>query len=63
MDEFVLAVEALPQDRAHAHQITGRKVRNVREIILGIDDGVEIAAIGDVHRDLAQTFAVCLDTG
>jgi hypothetical protein len=57
MDKLVLAVEALPQAGLMRTRSAAEKSAMSAKLSCGIDDGVEIAAIGDVHRDLAQSFA------
>ena len=54
----VLLVEPLPHHRAPGDEVAGGIVRHVAKIRLRLDDGVEIAAIGDVDRDLAELRAL-----
>ena len=50
MDELVFFVEPRPHHRAPGDEIAGRMIGHVAEVLLRLDDGVEIAAIGDVDR-------------
>ena len=56
MDEVVFRVERGPQSGGQGDQLSGRVVRHVPEILLRFHDGIEVAAIGDIHHDLAQTL-------
>ena len=51
MDEGIALVQALTQHGAQALDVAGREIGHVAEIRLGLDDGVEIAAIGDVDGE------------
>ena len=58
MHEAVFLVQPLAQHRAPGDQVAGRIVGHVAIVLLRLDDGVEIAAIGDVDLDLAERRAL-----
>ena len=58
MDELVGLVELAPQHGAPAQQVAGRDIGHVAEGRLGTHDGVEVAAIGDVHGQGTEARAV-----
>ena len=51
-------VQALAQHRAHLHQLAGGEIRHVAIARLRLDDGVEVAAIGDVDLERADARAL-----
>ena len=51
-----MALSAARSFGLQPHQLAGGVVGHVAEILLRLDDGVEIAAIGDVDDDLAQAL-------
>ena len=57
MHETVFLVEPPAHDRAPGDQVAGRVVGHVAVVLLRLDDGVEIAAIGDIDGDLAEPRA------
>ena len=58
MDDFDGFVQPLPQDRAEPEDVAGGQGVEAAVVGLRFDDGVEVAAVGDVHHQLAETRAV-----
>ena len=56
MHELILRIQRRPQLRRPPHQFPRRVIRHVAERLLRLHNRVEVAAIGHVHHDLAQTF-------
>ena len=61
MDRLYGRFQVLPQDEGHAHEIAGGEVLQVAVVRLRLHDGVEVAAVGDIHRELTQARALGLD--
>ncbi len=56
MNEFVLRIQCRAKLWRVTDQFAGGEVGHVAEILLRLDNGVEIAAIGDVDNDLAKSL-------
>ena len=61
VDEFVLLVDQPADDRREALNVERRDVVEAAIRLLRLDDGVEVAAIGDVEDDAAETGHVDLE--
>ena len=62
MHEVVLLAERRAQPRAPAQDVGRLDMLQVGEVLLRLDDGVEVAAIGDVDDELAQALHLGLDS-
>ena len=63
MHELVTLVHRRAQRRAPAQQVAHAHVGDVGEVLLGVDDAVEVAAIGNVDPELAQPRRIDLEIG
>ena len=54
MDRLDLVVDQPPHDRRQAQHVVRRHRLEAREVLLRLEDGVVVAAIGDVERELSD---------